>query len=317
MPEVTRYVFTTNNYTPADETHVRSAAADVRYLVFGFETGESGTPHLQGFVIFNHSKTLGQAKRAIGPRAHLERARGSNLDASNYCKKGIQSHEEWVALKEKGPNFGKEAVFEEFGSFPPEPNKTHRFDAFKEWVLAHPHKPRRDEVATEFPSIFLQYGRCMEWIDLIYPAPQPPTGVELRSYQRRLEERLEQEPDDRKIIFVIDPVGNTGKSFFGKYMYRKHPDDVQILSIAKRDDLCHTVNEHKSIFIFDVPRSQSEFLQYSVLESLKDGLVFSPKYQSRMKMLTKKAHVVVMMNERPDMNKLSTDRYEVINWLSL
>ena len=45
--------------------------------------------------------------------------------------------------------------------------------------------------------------------------------------------------------------------------------------------------------------------------------MFSPKYNSRMKILDKVSHVVVLMNEMPDRNKLSADRYKITRWLSL
>jgi len=53
-----------------------------------------------------------------------------------------------------------------------------------------------------------------------------------------------------------------------------------------------------------------EYLQYSFLESVKDGMIFSPKYDSTTKFMEQKCHVVVMCNELPDISKLSRDRYK-------
>jgi len=62
----------------------------------------------------------------------------------------------------------------------------------------------------------------------------------------------------------------------------------------------------------DAPRSkQGEYIQYDFLEEVKNGRVFCPKYESRMKRLGK-CHVVVMMNEHPDLTKLSDDRYSIV-----
>jgi len=55
-----------------------------------------------------------------------------------------------------------------------------------------------------------------------------------------------------------------------------------------------------------VDESQLNYL-YSFLESVKDGMVFSPKYESRMKYYGK-VHVVVMMNQWPNEALLSADR---------
>ena len=61
-----------------------------------------------------------------------------------------------------------------------------------------------------------------------------------------------------------------------------------------------------------MPRGEIEFLQYSILESLKDQMIISTKYQGRTKILRKVPHVVVFTNEHPDMTKLSIDRYKII-----
>lgn len=290
---VSRYCFTLNNFDNDDQARLRALGASVKYLVFGRETGTSGTPHLQGFVVFNTSTRFASAKRAIGQRAHLEAARGTNAQASDYCK--------------------KDGDFEEFGSLPAPQGTTNRFADFKQWVLEQPTKPSAALVAEEHPSIFLQYGRVMEWIDLIYPVIEEDPG-EYRPYQQHLADLLSSDPDSRKIIFVVDPVGNTGKSWFVSKWFSENSDISQQLCVGKRDDIAHVVDESKRVFLFDIPRSQSEFLQYSILEKLKDRYVFSPKYNSRMKRLDHRPHVVVFMNEEPDRNKLSTDRYHVIRW---
>jgi len=296
MVQQSRFVFTLNNYVDADLQRLRDLGRCCRYLVFGREVGESGTPHLQGFIIFDAPVRFARAKRSLGDRCHIEPARGNTRQASDYCK--------------------KDGDYEEFGTCPGPVGKTNRFEDFKEWVLAQPSKPTAATVAEAHPSIYMQYGRCMEWIDLIYPTTFRVEG-EYRDYQRRLADRLDAPADDRSVTFVVDERGGTGKSWFIKKYLSNNVERTQVLSIGKRDDLAHAINERKSVFLFDLPRSQSEFLQYSVLEQLKDRMVFSPKYLSRTKTLDTCPHVVVFMNEMPDMNKLSADRYDLIHWLSI
>lgn len=58
---------------------------ECQLLIIGFEVGESGTPHLQGFVTFKYSKTL-TAMKKINARAHWEIARAEE-QAANYALK--------------------------------------------------------------------------------------------------------------------------------------------------------------------------------------------------------------------------------------
>lgn len=76
-----RWCFTLNN--PGDKVPDKDGC---RYLVYGQEIGESGTPHLQGFVVFSTNKRLAGCLKWL-PGAHFEKARGTNLEASSYCKK--------------------------------------------------------------------------------------------------------------------------------------------------------------------------------------------------------------------------------------
>lgn len=78
------FCFTLNNYTDEEVESVK--AWDCKYLIFGKEVGDSGTPHLQGFVSFTDGKTLSSLKK-YSKRAHWEVARGTPKQASQYCRK--------------------------------------------------------------------------------------------------------------------------------------------------------------------------------------------------------------------------------------
>lgn len=82
------WCYTINNYDDVDTDLVYGlhTITNVRYHVVGSELGNAGTPHLQGYVVFQDAKTLSAVKDLL-PRAHLEVAVGSHLQASDYCKK--------------------------------------------------------------------------------------------------------------------------------------------------------------------------------------------------------------------------------------
>jgi len=80
------FVFTLNNYTEADVDFLRNYASQCRYLVFGYEVGESGTPHLQGYAQLINKVAFGKLHKLF-PRAHVEQTKGTPTEAAVYCKK--------------------------------------------------------------------------------------------------------------------------------------------------------------------------------------------------------------------------------------
>lgn len=91
------YCFTLNNYTDAEEAELRALIPDqARYLCYGKEVSESGTPHLQGYIEFINRKTLRGCVR-LCPRGSFFRRRGTAVEAKTYCEKENDFHEfgEW------------------------------------------------------------------------------------------------------------------------------------------------------------------------------------------------------------------------------
>lgn len=64
----------------------------VQEAVYNLEVGESGTPHLQGYIALTRHKTLSWMKRRL-TRAHLEKRKGSREQAIVYCLKDCVSAE--------------------------------------------------------------------------------------------------------------------------------------------------------------------------------------------------------------------------------
>lgn len=84
MSRSRNYCITINNYT-ADSIEML-AQLECRYVVYGKEVGDQGTPHLQGYVSFNSLKSIAQVIKSI-PGAHVTVAAGTADQNYAYCTK--------------------------------------------------------------------------------------------------------------------------------------------------------------------------------------------------------------------------------------
>lgn len=85
-PQLSRsWCYTLNNYTPDEEESVRRIK-DVVIHWASREVGESGTPHIQGYLRFSKPCRLAALKKIL-PRAHFEMRMGTEAQAANYCIK--------------------------------------------------------------------------------------------------------------------------------------------------------------------------------------------------------------------------------------
>lgn len=79
------WCFTINNYGPGTVGQLRNLSS--AYTLFGYERGECGTPHLQGYVYFRNPRRFSNVKNILPHGAHIERAQGSVEQNIAYCKK--------------------------------------------------------------------------------------------------------------------------------------------------------------------------------------------------------------------------------------
>lgn len=86
-----KWVFTLNNYESKDIEFFKNLSYN--YIKFGEEIGESGTPHLQGFVIFKNQTRLSALKK-LHSKVHWEIQVGPDEACSNYCSKGSNIFEQ-------------------------------------------------------------------------------------------------------------------------------------------------------------------------------------------------------------------------------
>ncbi len=293
------WCFTINNYDEDDlsrlsETYLLKNQPNVRYLVFQEEVGkEKKTPHLQGFLAFHTKKRISGAKKVVGDRASLRVADGSPSQNLVYCSK------EDTRIPGTFTRF--------YGELPGQKGKRCDLEAFKDSVKTGMLSRKRlleehSLVLAKYPKFATEY---VELHSVIGPVEEHP----LHPWQVTLEARLAEPPDDRTLIFMVDEEGNKGKTWFAKRYCRAH-DDAQYMEPGKKSDMAYALRTDKRVLFVNVARQQVEHIQYSFFESVKDGVVFSPKYESGCKYLSK-MHVVFLMNEYPAMHFMSEDRPEI------
>ncbi len=98
-PKYRNFTITVNNPTEEDVTLLDTVPC--KYIVYGNEVGESGTPHKQGTIIFKSPKTLSAAIKSLPRRAHVEVCKDL-FKSIEYCKKDGDIIERGVAPKTQG-----------------------------------------------------------------------------------------------------------------------------------------------------------------------------------------------------------------------
>ncbi|AXQ65795.1 MAG: putative viral replication protein [Cressdnaviricota sp.] len=289
MSRAKHWCFTTNNYNEEHVLRLRSLYEEdkVNYICFGKEIGEQGTPHLQGYASFEKQSRFNSVKKLI-PDSHLSVAKGSAAQNRIYCS--------------------KEGDFTELGDIPSSQGKRNDLEEFKTAVKEGTRNKRI--LIEDYTEVFAKYPRFVqEYLTLTQPEP-PVEEHPLHTWQTILDTKLKLAPNDREIVFVVDKTGGNGKTWFAKQWVTKD-EKSQYMEMGKKADMAYALNPEITTLFVNCTRQQVEFLNYSFLESVKDGMVFSTKYESGIKKM-QKCHVVVMMNQDPDMEKLSMDRYKII-----
>lgn len=285
------WAFTCNNYTDQDiEKFTALYPKTCSYVFFGKEVSPStGTPHLQGFLVLVNKARLSRLKE-ICPTSHWEPCVASALKNKKYCEKSGDVVEVGSLSTEQGQRN----------------DLTDLMKSVKEGNLC------MKRLREEFPEVCAKYPRFVcEYIQDNVPLPQV-VPFPLRDWQQELNASLNLPPDERKIKFVVDYKGNQGKTWFAKYYCTLHPENTQYMEASKKTDMSYALDPSIRVLFVNCTRKMVDFLPYGFLESVKDGIVFSTKYESRNKILGP-CHVVVLMNQDPDMSALSDDRYDIMN----
>lgn len=139
--------------------------------------------------------------------------------------------------------------------------------------------------------------------------------VSLRSWQSFVKGVLDEDADRRSIFFVVDSIGGLGKTWFSHYYPTVSEKTCVRLSSFKK--LCvpdiESMKVNFDIVMFDIHLSNTYTIDYELLCDLKDGFYIHCDDLSTVVERKSPIHVVVFLNRSPDLNKMTPDRYWVVD----
>lgn len=237
------WCFTYNNYMENSldlicKSFDSDKSLNSRYII-GKEIGESGTPHLQGFITC--AKKIRPIERfKLNKSIHWESARGSIEDNIAYCSKD--------------------------GDF----------------------ICKGLEVESEDEEVEL-YGWQLDVLDLV-----------------------KGKRDKRIINWFWESKGSFGKSALVRYLAINHN---ALVCSGKCSDIKYSIVKYREksgvypkIVIFDIPRASLNYISYTGIEEIKNGVFASSKYECDM-VVMKHPHILCFANEPPKKEELSKDRW--------
>lgn len=84
MARSRNFCFTINNYTQDDIERINNL--ECMYMAHSLEVGDSGTPHIQGYLELHNASTITALSKKL-VRAHIEISKGSAEQNKAYCSK--------------------------------------------------------------------------------------------------------------------------------------------------------------------------------------------------------------------------------------
>ena len=139
----------------------------------------------------------------------------------------------------------------------------------------------------------------------------------LRNWQQELLDKLETDPDSRRIIWIWSNKGNIGKSDICAEIEDCVPNSI-VVTFKAWDAYAEIASVMKTkpnlrIVLVDCPRGESHRIDKEGMEAIKNGRFTLTKgaQKNRTRIIMKSPHLVVFANEYPCQN-LSTDRWEII-----
>lgn len=135
----------------------------------------------------------------------------------------------------------------------------------------------------------------------------------LRDNQRIILDNVSNQ-GDREIDVIIDPYGNTGKTWLARYLYQRGRGFYVPPTITDARTLIQYVAngyDKEEIVVIDIARSTKwTNALYVAVETIKDGLVYDARYKTTVRDIHG-VKVLVTCNVCPKLDKLSRDRWRL------
>lgn len=136
---------------------------------------------------------------------------------------------------------------------------------------------------------------------------------QLYDWQKDIIKTISGKSNDRIIHWFWSEKGEIGKTEFTKYLVYHY--GAQFVQGKKSDIMCAVTGPDgkkkiSNIYIFGFSRSVEDYVSYDAIETLKDGMIFSGKYESGSRLIPK-PHILVFCNFEPDYEAMSKDRWKV------
>lgn len=105
-------------------------------------------------------------------------------------------------------------------------------------------------------------------------------------------------PSERKVLFVVDKLGHSGKTRFTFEFSRSTNKRFQVMRAMPKRDMASALEYRREVLWIDIPRGKLEFIDtvYVFMEEAKDGVVGNEKYGSHTQ-YNKRMHVVCFLND--------------------
>lgn len=282
----TNWTCTLNNYTDEELKEIQDFIEGFCIKgVIGKEKGEEGTPHLQCAFVLKDRQRLAFLKEKI-PRGHFEQMKKQWLANYRYCTK---EGEIWTYGDCTKPN--------ERGKRTDLVSARAKIQVHRSWSAVLQDDELVDTVSSRLP-----------WAKQVFAnRPREHIAVyELREWQRALMQTLQNVPDSRKINWILDRVGNHGKTWMTKLLVRNFGAHEMPNKAAE----AYYLYQGQRIVIWDLARTVEERVPYEAIEKIKNAMCVSTKYEPEQKDFDP-PHVIVFANFPPDYKAWSQDRYDV------